>query len=359
MKVQFNMNTKKVIVSSYEYGQDCCCFLDPDTPDWDAVTTYSLGDIVEQANSGTYRSKADNNLNHAVTETDWWTKLSNAWSCGNADWNAYSGYGGIGRTPKYMTVRFSGIIAFGGGCGAWPSRANRKFNLIQTSACVWACGPTSRSCEATEPWTDDDRWVCKLYMGLNLNDFVIILYHKPFEDLSPQGCCKAFRAPIFWGINEEYVQEIDIEWTGSPCEDGGCESVVWNDGRQYRCILTHFANANREPGVGVDWETYWEETGSLGEITSGCQLIEKHLRNCCNGFPWDLGDRGGTAYIQVGRANYVLWQSGISYSINDQVIGSDGYIYTCILGHTSSNDDRPITGENWGTYWELPNQECS
>ena len=37
---------------------------------------------------------------------------------------------------------------------------------------------------------------------------------------------------------------------------------------------------------------------------------------------------------------------------NSVVYGSDGNRYRCILGHTSSASNKPVTGANWATYWE-------
>lgn len=36
----------------------------------------------------------------------------------------------------------------------------------------------------------------------------------------------------------------------------------------------------------------------------------------------------------------------------DEVLGTDGKNYRCLSSHTSTADDRPITGANWATYWE-------
>jgi hypothetical protein len=47
----------------------------------------------------------------------------------------------------------------------------------------------------------------------------------------------------------------------------------------------------------------------------------------------------------------------ISWKMMEQVTGSwlrgtDGQTYACRLGHTSSSNDRPVTGANWKTYWQ-------
>lgn len=147
LKAQYNNDTGKVIVSSYEYGADSCCFLDPDTPDWDAETTYNLGDIVESHTStGTYRSKVDNNLNHAVTDTSWWTKISNAASCGNPDWNKWPGYGGVGKTPKYLRVKITGLsLGENEYCGGnryiykFPAAGPNRTYIVRGGSNCWGC----------------------------------------------------------------------------------------------------------------------------------------------------------------------------------------------------------------------------
>jgi hypothetical protein len=40
------------------------------------------------------------------------------------------------------------------------------------------------------------------------------------------------------------------------------------------------------------------------------------------------------------------------FSAPSEVTGTDSNIYTCIRSHTSSSDNKPITGDNWTTYWK-------
>ena len=42
-----------------------------------------------------------------------------------------------------------------------------------------------------------------------------------------------------------------------------------------------------------------------------------------------------------------------TFSASDEVTGTDGNIYTCIKSHTSASDNKPITGADYTTYWEL------
>ena len=51
--------------------------------------------------------------------------------------------------------------------------------------------------------------------------------------------------------------------------------------------------------------------------------------------------------------SYSNWAVSVDYVKTDTRLGSDGLPYRCILGHTSTFADKPITGVNWETYWEL------
>jgi len=48
----------------------------------------------------------------------------------------------------------------------------------------------------------------------------------------------------------------------------------------------------------------------------------------------------------------IYWEAK-TLSASSEITGSDGNIYTCILGHTSSSDNKPITGADWRKYWIL------
>jgi hypothetical protein len=47
------------------------------------------------------------------------------------------------------------------------------------------------------------------------------------------------------------------------------------------------------------------------------------------------------------------WVANPLATASSEVTGTDSLIYTCILGHTSANDNKPITGTNWSTFWVL------
>lgn len=43
----------------------------------------------------------------------------------------------------------------------------------------------------------------------------------------------------------------------------------------------------------------------------------------------------------------------VKITVSGYVTGSDGNAYECILGHTAAADNKPVTGANWETYWQL------
>lgn len=92
-----------------EYGNDCCCFMDDDTLAWSSGTTYAL-DALAESSGKTYKSLQNSNLNHAVSDASWWVKVSDIVDCGNANWNSYAPFGGVGKTPLYYTFSMTGIM---------------------------------------------------------------------------------------------------------------------------------------------------------------------------------------------------------------------------------------------------------
>jgi hypothetical protein len=40
------------------------------------------------------------------------------------------------------------------------------------------------------------------------------------------------------------------------------------------------------------------------------------------------------------------------FSAPDEVTGTDSLVYTCIRSHTSSSDNKPVTGDDWMGYWK-------
>ncbi|HML74943.1 MAG TPA: hypothetical protein PKB02_10660 [Anaerohalosphaeraceae bacterium] len=65
---------------------------------------------------------------------------------------------------------------------------------------------------------------------------------------------------------------------------------------------------------------------------------------------------GYSQYIlRLKTASYAAWVTGTEYTLAQQRT-NDGFLYTCILGHTATADDEPGSGVNWETYWELSSE---
>lgn len=78
----------------------------------------------------------------------------------------------------------------------------------------------------------------------------------------------------------------------------------------YKCILAHATS--HEPGIAVDWATYW--------VTDGAFVIPD------------------------------IWEISGTYANGDKVARA-GRQYTCILDHTPAAANRPGSGASWETYW--------
>ena len=75
-------------------------------------------------------------------------------------------------------------------------------------------------------------------------------------------------------------------------------SKVSNDGFNYVCILSHTSSASTEPGVGVDWETYWEldteKRYTLNGVVNAGQnygdVLQQMLTSCAGTLFWGAGN---------------------------------------------------------------------
>ncbi len=47
------------------------------------------------------------------------------------------------------------------------------------------------------------------------------------------------------------------------------------------------------------------------------------------------------------------WADATPYSVGTLIVGTDGAVYRCTAGHTSSTDTKPTDGADWATVWTL------
>jgi len=84
-------------------------------------------------------------------------------------------------------------------------------------------------------------------------------------------------------------------------------SKVSNGGFNYVCLVTHTSGASTEPGVGVDWETYWkldtENRYTLNGVVNAGQpygdVLQQMVTSCAGTLFWG----GGKWKLTVGEYN--------------------------------------------------------
>jgi len=329
LKAQYDSSNKKLIVTSYEYGSDCCCFLDTSVDEWSSVVTYNMGDEawLEWA---TYRSKVDNNLNHSPSSSpDWWTKISDTRECGNSDWNKYAPtYGGYGKTPKYLTVKFSGIGG-SGGLNGWPydpPGPNRSFVLSQLT---YEWGHCDYTC--ITPHSILGRYAVGVYL----------FYGKYLPYRYYQIVLRSLWYST-WAIGCYYVENEYVDQGGDS---------------KWRCKQNHTSTAENKPPVDGD-NDYWEDIGiGCDDDWCGCLAFAAGSSSCEIGVEVEnelssseCSDCEGTAIVKIGRKLTQPWTLGENYSMGDSVVGTGG-LYVCKQNHTATINDKPETGANWASYW--------
>lgn len=79
-------------------------------------------------------------------------------------------------------------------------------------------------------------------------------------------------------------------------------------------------------------------TASSSQITEGAEALNAIVK-------------------QLDSEGKYLWSTFFEHKALNaaatEVTGTDGAIYTCIKAHTSSTDDKPVTGKNWQEFWSL------
>ncbi len=103
---------------------------------------------------------------------------------------------------------------------------------------------------------------------------------------------------------------------------------VTNEGNTYECILGHTSDADKEPGVGAEWEFYWILSTGLADA-------------------WVTT----TPYIAGSGIEKTEWQI-VDPSITASAITHGGTNYTAIQNHKSRANNEPGIGKKWEKFWE-------
>ncbi len=85
-------------------------------------------------------------------------------------------------------------------------------------------------------------------------------------------------------IDDEGHKTVKIIKIDPPCEDDNTASQVSHNGVNYRCILGHTSSVTshyNEPGIGSNWELYWEVggNGEDGTWTNNTVYQNSHIKN--------------------------------------------------------------------------------
>lgn len=267
---------------------DCCCFLDPNTPAWDSEVIYAAGDFVLGAVSGIMRSLQDNNLNHALGDTDWWEIASLTDPCGNAGWDDVLPFGGPGKTPLYYTITC--IIN-------WPvSGLKTTFyssNLLFAESCEWvtATGPSG---------TDSDGNPFNALLDLRFGSQTRVTLAR-----SDQG--------------------------GAICTD----AVIPNIGDTTYNFIARGNNANVLCLIAADGFGF-------SAVPVGC--VKRRVS--VDPDEVEIPSSGGDILIAWRPGVYLAWDSSISYIVGD-CAAHEGVFYRCIAGHTNQE---PPNASYWEVY---------
>jgi len=272
---------------------DCCCFQDPAPAQWSSTTTYVWGDCVMYNSLQYYSKYLTDNLNHLPTDTQYWTRY---YPCNDDKWNDYLPFGGIGKTPKYISVTFSGI--------PWPpsnwehfpdcyiseekilaaGTPNRKFILTGGGGCNWSYTEyPSVDYPNLRFQVSVGNYCCgsPLEIRLCLNDtgdyywgYCSASYFVCNSDICGRcGWCY----DLGWWYNFNYRQGQIARYPDS-------------DGTNYYCIQDH---KNKEPTVAAGWQNYWV-------IITDCELFEKpYFRSGAESAFLLVGMTDGIATIEI------------------------------------------------------------
>lgn len=134
------------------------------------------------------------------------------------------------------------------------------------------------------------------------------------------------------------AQEDEAEYWEAQKEYNVGDYVMGTNNLVYQALNTHIATYDNRPVSGEDWGDHWELSPykiiRTEELTD-TKFIYSYEEN-----------------IEDNIGDVEEWASGVGKSPGDKVYGTDGLVYHCHTGHTTSPDNRPITGEDWEDVWD-------
>ena len=133
------------------------------------------------------------------------------------------------------------------------------------------------------------------------------------------------------------------------------DEVIGTDNLNYRCIASHTSSSDNKPITGANYDLYWQQGGDQGKTWETGKTY--------NSWNPEALRYDGINPSRLDTETFKAWADWCDelvpsgkdttdlISTASEVIGTDGLNYSCILNHTSTNANKPITGANWSTYW--------
>lgn len=103
----------------YVFAYQLAYLFEKGVPEWNAETTYYIGSIVNDALGALYVSKQDTNLNHAISDTAWWVKITPTSRVLTATSGTYT-------TPTFCKAIRVRVVGGGGGGGGCANTAGQS-----------------------------------------------------------------------------------------------------------------------------------------------------------------------------------------------------------------------------------------
>jgi len=184
--------------------------------------------------------------------------------------------------------------------------------------------------------------------GLRLHDIVNPVFTNiVIKDSVEKGCVLGSLYPI--GQGDWFVDKLYSIWDP---DNNTIAARVTHNGTDYYCKLAHRASASTEPGVGVDWATYWAvETSFAG---AGLANFNGEAFGEINKLFIINDTLGNTSHCLV--IYQAIWfatikQCGIVHQLGDgvQALAGDNYTLDRFFINQRSSEGTPILHSNGAT----------
>lgn len=138
------------------------------------------------------------------------------------------------------------------------------------------------------------------------------------------------------------------------------DDALFHDGSSWRCIADHSSSGLTEPGVGANWETYWEYIAQQGEqgpqgvpgsgVPAGGTVNQVIVKQSSTDYDvaWEdqSGGGSGAGFFHITSTSQTVPQYGL-------IMGSDGALYYAKTSASTSTSSvtYPRTGSLWDNYY--------